>query len=272
MDSRKKADGTKKAASGISILEGAIGKNLIKFASPIAASSILQQLFNSADTAVVGHFTDTTALAAVGTNAEIVGFLVTMSSGTAVGLNVLLSWKIGEKRSPEQIRRTMHTGFLMAFLIGILLMAAGFFLAAPVLHLMHAPKAAYSQAVLYLRIYSLGLPLLMVYDFVCAAERARGNSLRPLWALICSGILNVLLNLTFVIVFRLGVAGVAIATDLSNGASVFLTLRWLSRDSDPGFRFRFSELCLDRGIVKTVLRIGVPAALQGAVFCIANLF
>lgn len=253
------------------ILEGNLTKNIIHFAMPIAATSILQQLFNSADTAVVGRFSNTTALAAVGTNAEIVALLVSISSGLAVGLNVLIAWKIGKGRQKE-VNQVLHTGIGLALITGCLMAVISFSAAAPLLTLIHAPEEAYEQALLYLRLYSAGLPFLLVYDFACAVERARGNSRRPMYALMISGVLNVCLNLFFVIACGLSVAGVAIATDISTAFSAVLTLHWLSADPDKNFRFSIRRISLDGDTVRFILKIGIPAALQGAVFCFANIF
>lgn len=253
------------------ILEGNLTKNLIRFAMPIAATSILQQLFNSADTAVVGQFSSTSALAAVGTNAEIVALLVSISSGLSVGLNVLIAWKIGQNKRAE-ISRCLHAGIGLALLIGCVLSLTVFLLSEPVLRLIQTPEEAFRQAVLYLRLYAAGLPFLLLYDFACAIERARGNSRRPMIALMISGILNIGLNLFFVVVCRMDVAGVALATDLSTAFSAFLTLHHLASDPDENFRFFVRRVHLERGYVSSVLQIGTPAALQGAVFCFANIF
>ncbi|MGI6108188.1 MAG: MATE family efflux transporter [Lachnospiraceae bacterium] len=253
------------------ILEGKLTGSLIRFAMPIAATSILQQLFNSADTAVVGQFSDTSALAAVGTNAEIVALLVSISSGLAVGLNVLIAWKIGENKRSE-INRCLHSGIGLSLLTGCILFITVTLLSEPVLRLIQTPEEALRQAVQYLRLYAAGLPFLLLYDFACAIERARGNSRRPMAALMISGVLNVGLNLFFVIVFRMDVAGVALATDLSTAFSAFLTLHWLSADPDEDFHFSLRRIHLDKGDIRAILRIGTPAALQGAVFCFANIF
>ena len=254
-----------------SITEGSLPRGIVRFAMPIAATSILQQLFNSADTAVVGRFTSTVALAAVGTNAEVVALLVSISSGLAVGLNVTIAWRVGGKKYDE-IQGALHCGILLSAIVGILLLGVVLLAAAPLLSLIRTPAEALDQAILYLRLYALGLPFLLLYDFGCAVERARGNSRRPLYALVVSGILNVCLNLFFVIVFKLGVAGVALATDVSNAFSAGLTLHWLASDPDPNFRFSLRKLALDTRIVRSILWIGVPAALQAAIFCFSNIF
>ncbi|MGI5989899.1 MAG: MATE family efflux transporter [Lachnospiraceae bacterium] len=258
-------------SSKSNILSGSLTPAAIRFALPIAATSILQQLFNSADTAVVGRFSDTTALAAVGTNAEIVALLVSISSGLAVGLNVLIAWKIGEKKTSET-GRVLHAGIGFSLVVGCLLCALVFSVSEPILRLINTPEEALQEAVLYLRLYAAGLPFLLLYDFSCAIERARGNSRRPMTALVISGGLNIGLNLFFVVVCRLDVAGVALATDISTAFSAFLTLHWLAKDPDPDFRFSARKIRLNRPDIASILKIGTPAAVQGAVFCFANIF
>jgi putative MATE family efflux protein len=253
------------------ILEGDLKKNMFLFAMPIALSSICQQLFNSADTAVVGRFADTSALAAVGTNAEIVALLVSISAGLAVGLNVLIAWKAGAGEK-DGISDAIHSGIALSLITGILMTVICELSAAQILKMIQVPSDVFPKALNYLRIYSAGLPFLLLYDFGSAVERARGTSRRPLYALMTSGILNVILNLIFVIAFDLGVAGVAYATDISTAFSAFLTLHWLSEDKDEDFRFSWKKIKLKSDVTSEILRIGVPAALQGAVFCFANIF
>lgn len=254
----------------LDMLHGPLLGNLIRFALPIALSSMLQQLFNAVDTSVVGRFADANALAAVGTNGEIVALLVTVSSGLAVGANVWIAHFIGEER-PDKISPILHTALLLAGVLGLSGALAGQKIAAPLLRLLNTPDEILSLAVLYLRIYFAGYPFLLLYDFGSAILRAKGDSRRPFAALAASGILNVVLNLFFVLACGLGVAGVAIATDLSTAFSAGLVLFWLAKE--PGeFQLSPAALRLDGTVLKRILRIGVPSAVQGAVFCFANLF
>ena len=216
----------------IDMLHGPLTGKIIFFALPVALSSMLQQLFNAADTSVVGHFGNANALAAVGTNGEIVALLVTLSAGLAVGANVLIARYIGEGKL-SAVSEALHTAVMLAVVCGILGAVLGQFLSGPLLRAIHTPGNVLDSAVLYLRIYFLGYPFLMLYDFGSAILRSKGDSRRPFLALTVSGVINVLLNLFLVVVCRLGVAGVAIATDLATG---------------------------------------IPAAIQGAVFCFANIF
>lgn len=252
------------------LLHGPLLGKLVRFALPIALSSMLQQLFNAVDTSVVGRFADANALAAVGTNGEIVALLVTVSSGLAVGANVWAAHCIGEER-PENIPPILHTALLLAGVLGFGGALAGQWAAAPLLRLLNTPDEILPLAVLYLRIYFAGYPFLLVYDFGSALLRAKGDSRRPFAALAASGALNVALNLFFVLMCGLGVAGVAIATGLSTAFSAGLVLFWLARE--PGaFRFCIRALRLDGAALRRILRVGVPSAVQGAVFCFANLF
>lgn len=251
----------------INMLEGPLIPDLIRFAMPIAASSILQQLFNSADTLVVGRFANADALAAVGTNGEIVALLVALSTGLSVGANVLAASMIGNGRRNE-FRHAVRSSLVVAFISGCLLAIAGLFLAGPLLHIIHTPVEIMDDAVLYLKIYLMGYPLLMLYNFGSALLRADGDSLRPFEILTVSGIINIFLNLFFVIVMKMDVDGVAFATDISSLISCVLVLGTLFRkcanmqeSTSPGVN------CTSRLLV-----IGIPAALQGGVFCLANIF
>lgn len=252
------------------MLQGPLTGRLILFALPIAFSSMLQQLFNAADTAVVGRFADADALAAVGTNGEIVALLVTLSAGLAVGANVLIAQYIGEGKQ-EQISRALHTSLVCALLSGLLGAVLGQWISAPLLRLIRTPEAVLTDAVLYLRIYFCGLPFLMLYDFGAAIFRSKGNSRLPFLILTFSGIVNIVLNLFFVLVCGLGVAGVAVATDLAAALSAALVLFCLHREKGQ-FHLDIRSLRIHREYLLPLLSIGVPAAVQGAVFCLANIF
>lgn len=251
------------------MLHGPLAGKLLLFTLPIALSSMVQQLFNAADTAVVGYFGSESALAAIGTNTEIIALIVTLSSGLSIGANVLIANHIGQSKTAE-IPAAVQTSMLLAGLVGILGMLAGQTAAAPLLRLIQTPTDIFNAAALYLRIYMLGYPFLLLYDFGASALRARGDSRYPFLVLLFSGLANVGLNLLFVIVFRLGVAGVAIATDISTMLSALVVLHRLAEDAllrfslcKPGFSLR---------IAGRILKIGIPSAVQGAVFCFANIF
>ena len=256
-------------SADMDMLHGPLPKKLLLFTLPIALSSILQQLFNAADTAVVGYFGDKDALAAVGTNTEIVALIVTISSGLSIGANILIANLIGRNQK-ERIPSAVRTAVGLSLLIGVLGLALGQFVAEPLLRLIQAPDNILQDAARYLRIYFVGYPFLLLYDFGSAVLRARGDSRSPFFALAFSGIANIGLNLFFVIVFRMGVAGVAIATGISNMLSALIVLRRLAKEnrqySEPsGTRFSLRD-------AGKILKTGVPSAVQGAVFCFANIF
>ena len=260
----------KTTQKSMDMLHGPLAGKIFLFALPIALSSVLQQLFNAADTSGVGRFADANALAAVGTNGEIVALLVSLSAGLAVGANVLIARAIGEER-PEKIHSVIHTAILLAAVLGVLGMGIGLLGAGALLQGINTPESVLQPAVQYLRLYFLGYPFLLLYDFGAAVLRARGDSRRPFLALMATGILNVGLNLFFVIVCGLGVAGVAIATDIATAASALLVLWWLTKE--PGaFRLEWRRLKLHGADLGPILAIGTPAAVQGAVFCLANIF
>ncbi len=251
------------------MLHGPLIKKLLFFTLPIALSSIVQQLFNAADTAVVGYFSDANALAAVGTNTEIIALIVTVSSGLSIGANVLIADRIGRNKQ-EEVPSAVRTAVLLSVLTGIAGTLFGQLIAGPLLRLIRTPEGIFHSAELYLRIYLLGYPFLLLYDFGSAALRARGDSRYPFIALVISGAANVGLNLFFVIVFRMGVAGVALATDISNVLSALLVLHRLTKDEQFHLRLRGPRLSLH--FTGEILKTGVPSAVQGAVFCFANIF
>ena len=251
----------------IDLLHGPIGKTLLLFTLPIALSSIVQQLFSAADTAVVGSFSGADALAAVGTNTEIVALIVTVSAGLSIGANVLIARQTGG-RETDRIPAAVWTALLLSLLIGAAGALFGQFAAAPLLRLIRTPAHIFASAERYLRIYLLGYPFLLLYDFGSAILRARGDSRYPFLALVASGAANVGLNLFFVIALRMGVSGVALATDISNALSAFLVLLHLARRKLLILRgAQFSRRCAGE-----ILKTGIPSAVQGAVFCFANLF
>lgn len=251
------------------MLHGPLAGKLLLFTLPIALSSILQQLFNAVDTAVVGYFGDSNALAAVGTNTEIIALIVTLSSGLSIGVNLLIANQIGRNRQDE-LPSAIRTTFLLSLILGGFGAILGLGAAKPLLRLIRTPEHILSSATLYLRIYVLGYPFLLLYDFASAALRARGNSRYPFFVLALSGLVNTGLNLFFVIVLHMGVAGVAAATDLSNLLAALILLRRLKKDfmTPDGS----SRPCFSLHHAREILNVGIPSAVQGAVFCFANIF
>ena len=243
----------------IDMTHGSLWNKLLLFALPLAASSILQQLFNSVDTAVVGRFASSRALAAVGSNSSLIALMINLFIGISLGSNVIISRYIGQK-AEEHVKGAIHTAIVVALCSGIFVL---------VLTLMGTPKDVLDLAVLYLRIYFLGMPFIMLYDFSSSILRSIGDSRRPLYALIAAGIINTGLNLILVIVFHLGVSGVAIATVVSNIVSSGILFYILLHEQEP-IRVSLSGLSIDWGELKKILIIGVPAGLQGMVFSLAN--
>ncbi len=256
-------------SSNIDMLHGPLTKKLLLFTLPIALSSMLQQLFSAADTAVVGYFGNQNALAAVGTNTEIVALIVTVSSGLSIGANVLVAKFIGGGNQGD-LSRVITNSLLLAILIGFFGLALGQVIASPLLRFIHAPETILADASLYLRIYLLGYPFLLLYDFGSAILRARGDSRYPFMALVFSGLVNVGLNLFFVVVFRMGVAGVSIATDLSNMLAAFIVLKRLFKENEISHKNK--QPLFSSQISLEILKVGLPSAIQGAVFCFANIF
>ena len=255
--------------SEMDMLHGPLSGKLLLFTLPIALSSMVQQLFNAADTAVVGYFGSEGALAAVGTNTEIIALIVTLSSGLSIGANILIANRIGQNEIDE-LPAAVQTAMLLAALIGMAGLLLGQAAAAPLLELIQTPNSIFEEAALYLRFYMLGYPFLLLYDFGAAVLRARGDSRAPFLALMLSGVANVGLNLFFVVALRMGVAGVAAATDISTALSALLVMHRLKMDGL--FRLTFRKPQFSTKIVGNILKTGVPSAVQGAVFCFANIF
>ena len=254
----------------INMLSGSLYKGILLFTIPIALSSMLQQLFNAADTAIVGFFDTASSLAAVGTNGEIVALIVSLSSGLSIGVNVLIAQQIGQHKK-NNITSMIQTAMSFAVVIGILGLIVGQCIAASVLTLIKTPADILDSSILYLRIYFVSYPFLMLYDFGSAILRAYGNSRSPFIALTLSGIVNVFLNLIFVVFFQFGVFGVAAATTISTIFSAILIIYRLRKEISA-IPFSFSNCAIHLKIIVMILKIGIPAAVQGAVFCFANIF
>ena len=252
----------------IDMLHGPLLMKIIIFALPLAASSVLQQLFNSIDVAVVGRFASSQALAAVGSNAPVIGLLINLFMGISMGANVIISNHIGQNDS-KSIRAAIGTVGLVAPLIGLFLAVLGFVAARPILTMMDTPPDVLDMAITYLRIYFMGMPFFMIFNFGSAILRSRGDTRRPLYILVVAGLVNTVLNLVLVICFKMSVEGVAIATCIANMVSASVMVYVLMHEPEP-YRLHFSELRIEWGELKRMLQIGVPAGLQGMVFSISN--
>lgn len=252
----------------IDMLSGSLADKIVLFALPLAASSILQQLFNAADLAVVGRFASAEAMAAVGSNSSVINLIISLFVGLSVGANVLIASLIGTGHK-ENIRSAVHTIISVAFLSGCILTVVGILVSGPILRLMGAPLEVMNLAILYLRIYFLAMPAIMTFNFGSAILRSKGDSQRPLYALTASGILNIFLNLIFVVVFHLHVIGVALATVISNLLSAGMTLHFLMTEEEP-YRLDLHRLTINKEHLIRMIQIGLPAGLQSAVFSLSN--
>lgn len=254
----------------VDMLHGPLLGKILRFAMPFAASSILQQLFNSVDVAIVGHFASSEALAAVGANTFLINLMINFFVGISVGASVVMSNYIGQ-HDARRIRHAVSTTAALAMASGVLLLGLGLAVARPVLELMGTPANILEDAVLYLRIYFLGAPFFMVFNFGASILRSKGDTRRPLYVLLVAGIINTLLNLLLVIVFRLSVAGVAIATGIANAFCAAVIVWLLHRESGP-FRLRVRHIRVYGPELRRILQIGVPAGVQSMVFSLSNIF
>ncbi|MBQ3654042.1 MAG: MATE family efflux transporter [Synergistaceae bacterium] len=252
----------------IDMLHGSLFDKILLFALPLAASMILQQLFNSADVAVVGRFDSPQAMAAVGSNGAAINLMVNLFVGLSIGANVIVAQYIG-RRETAKIHDAIHTSITIALLGGVLLVVWGLTMARTILTMMNTPADILDLAVVYFRIYFLGTPFIMLYNFGSAILRSKGDSRRPLISLASGGVINVILNLIFVIGFKLSVVGVALATVISNVISSLMIMRWLAHEEEP-FTFRVKDLMLGNSYVLQIVRIGLPAGVQGSLFSISN--
>ena len=255
----------------LDMLNGPIWNKLPRYALPVAATGILGQLFNAADIAVVGNFTGdmrTAAVAAVGANSPVIGLLLNLFIGIALGANVVIANAIG-RGDRETVHRAVHTSIVTALIGGVIVAVFGQFIAAGLMGLLNVPEDVYPLALAYLRIYLLGMPVILLYNFEAAIFRSVGDTKVPLIALTVSGVLNVILNLFFVIVLKMNVNGVAIATVLSNAVSSVLLLRRLLHGDLV--RVELKQLRIDPAIFRKIMRIGLPAGIQSAIFSVSNI-
>ena len=252
----------------IDMTSGSLPRKMLLFALPLIFSSVLQLLFNAADLIVVGRFVGDEALAAVGSTGALINLLTNLFLGLSVGANVLVARYIGANRAKD-VEETVHTALLTSVCSGILLAAVGFTFAKPLLELMDTPADVIGGASNYMRIYFLGMPIMMVYNFSSAILRAIGDTRRPLYYLAFAGCINVGMNLIFVLCFGMGVECVAYATVLSQLVSAILVVNNLAHQ-DNACRFHPSKLRIHARKLAGIARIGLPAGLQGCIFSISN--
>ena len=259
---------TKTSKYEMDMCNGPIFGKVLVYAFPLVLSGILQLLFNAADIVVVGRFAGNVALAAVGSTGSLINLLVNVFIGLSVGTNVMVAHCYGSKLYDE-LNEVIHTAILTALLSGIALIFIGFFVAKPALMIMGTPEDVIEHSALYMRIYFIGMPAMMLYNFGSAILRAIGDTKRPLYYLFGAGVINVGLNLIFVIFFHMGVAGVALATVASQIVSAVLVIRCLIK-TEGYLHLDFKQLRIVPDKLIKIVKIGLPAGLQGALFSISN--
>ena len=252
----------------IDMINGPLAGKILLFAIPLMCSSILQLLFNAADVVIVGRFAGDNSLAAVGSTSALINLITQLFIGLSVGGNVVAAKAIGEGRK-DTVREVVRTAVTTSLVSGVLLLAFGVCMAKPLLELMDTPEDVIRLSTLYLRIFFLGMPFLMLYNFGSALLRAKGDTRRPLYFLLFAGVINVILNCFFVIVFHMDVAGVALATVISQAISAGLILRCLCREEGM-MHLDLHHLSIQKDILKRMLQIGLPAGIQGVVFSFSN--
>lgn len=257
--------------TSMDMLNGSLWDKIFKFSMPVAATAILEQFFTATDVVIAGNFANgdrTAAMAAVGTDSPIICMIIFLFLGLALGSNVVIAQSIG-RRDTEGVKKAVHTAVLLSLIIGIAVAVFAQFAVVPILDLLEIPAEVLPSAVMYLKIYFLGMPVILLYNFEAAIFRSIGETQKPLMALIAASLVNIVLDLFFVCVCKLDVTGVAIATVLANAVSALILLRLLLK-TDSIIKLEWSKLHLDMPILKEIVRIGLPAGIQGAVFSLAN--
>lgn len=244
-----------------------LGK-LIIFTIPIILSGVLQLLFNAADVIVVGRFAGEASLAAVGSTGSLINLMTNLFIGMSVGANVCAAQFYGGGQYKD-VKKTVHTSTAFSIICGVVLIFIGLFLARPILEIMGSPEDVIGLAALYVRIYFIAMPAVMLYNFLAAILRAAGDTTHPLMFLTVAGVVNVILNLILVVFFNMGVAGVAIATVTSNYISCGMLVAFFIKQEDA-LKLEFSKIRIDKKILNRIIRIGLPAGIQGTVFSLSN--
>lgn len=247
---------------------GPVLKKILIFSIPLMLSGVLQLLFNAADIIVVGRFAGSQSLAAVGSTTALINLLINIFIGLSVGANVVVARAYGGRRDKD-VTEAVHTAIAVSIVSGVILIVMGFVFSKLMLELMGTPDDVIDKAVLYMRIYFAGMPVVMLYNFGSAILRAVGDTRRPLYFLTIAGVVNIVLNLFFVIVMNLDVAGVALATVLSQCISAGLVLRCLAK-SEGGLKLELSKIKIHRKKMFQIFKIGLPAGMQGAIFSVSN--
>lgn len=254
--------------NSIDMLNGPIGSRIILFAIPLALTSIFQQLFNTADAIVAGRLIDNAALAAVGGVAPIINLFVSLFVGLSIGANVAIAVHIGHQ-DYDKIKGAIQTTAIVTIVSSVILTLAGIVVTDPILAAVNMPGEAWDLARIYLHVYFGGVVFLLIYNFGSAILRAKGDTQRPLFALIIGAVLNIILNFVFTYFFNGGVAGIALATVISNAVSAAMIVRFLLTEEET-YRLDFKGMHISKPDLSSLLYIGVPSGLQGAVFAISN--
>lgn len=247
---------------------GPILKKILIFSIPLMLSGVLQLLFNAADVVVVGRFAGSQSLAAVGSTTALINLLINIFIGLSVGANVVVARAYGGKRD-QDVSESVHTAIALSLVSGVLLIVMGLAFSRLLLELMGTPDDVLDKAALYMRIYFSGMPVVMLYNFGSAILRAVGDTRRPLYYLSAAGVVNVILNLFFVIYLHMDVAGVALATVISQAVSAVLVLRALGQ-SEGGLKLELKKVKIHKNKMFQIFKIGLPAGMQGAIFSISN--
>ena len=258
-----------KISRDIDMLHGSLWDKIILFALPLALTGVMQQLLNAADVLVLGQFVGKNAMAAVGNNTALIGLLVNLFMGLSLGANVVIAQNIGGEKF-DRVHDAVHTAFLLALITGVFLLIVAEILVNPIFEWLQVPESVAPMAETYLRIYSVGLPFMGIYNFEAAIFRSRGDTQTPMIALAVASFLNIILNLVFVLQFNFGVAGVAWATVIANAVSGAILFRELLK-SDGIIHLDITAMKIDKACLKEIVRIGLPAGIQGMVFSLSNL-
>lgn len=257
--------------ASMDMLNGSLWDKIFKFSLPVALTAILEQFFISTDVVIVGNFASsdkTAAMAAVGTDLPIIGMIIFLLLGLALGSNVVIAQAIG-RRDADGVQKAVHTAIVVAVIAGLIIALAGQPLVAPILGLLDIPAEVLPSAITYLKIYLLGMPVILLYNFEAAIFRSIGETQVPLKVLLLVSLINIALDLLFVCTFKLDVLGVSIATVLANAVSAIILLQLLLRRNDI-IKVELSKLRIDKATLAEVVRIGLPAGIQNAVFSLAN--
>ena len=254
----------------IDIIEGPVLPNMIKYALPIMCTNILQLFYNSADMFVIGNFCDDpNALGSVGCTGALINMILGVFIGLGAGVAVTLAQSLGAGNK-DRANRIVHTAFSLSIILGVIVTILGNIMAVPILHLMNTPEVFLSGASLYVRIYFCGSIANIMYNFFAGILRSRGDTVRPLLFSMAGGVINIILNLIFVLAFHMGVEGVAIATIASQIISAMLVIIHMTKLDDE-CRLDIKKFVIDISVLKQLVRVGLPAGIQGSLFSVSNM-